>query len=332
MVRVCFILFLSLLIGCGSSVDDALDLAEGPERKPIDTSRLGVNAFGNDMRFGSPASQYRDIRDTLGLSFVRVLFNWDDDTQASPGSSLFYGFYDEIIDSVPSGVDVLIVMTGLPSWMVNPASWVDGNPRITFVERFVKKIVQRYGTRGRIIAFQIWNEPNMVANPDNTTLEVANNPDNYVELLAAAYTTIKDLAPSKLVLNASTTAINQNFPGSLDYNRGMRDAGAREFTDVWAIHYYGQQFENLIRKGGVADFLNSLNRIIWVTESGAMGLNNQLRYAEETWPYLREKIPGVDRIYIYQYSEATPGDVTYGLRNLATVSDLYVHLRERAAD
>ena len=38
-----------------------------------------------------------------------------------------------------------------------------------------------------------------------------------------------------LLYLGATTAINQNYSGTLDYNRGMRDAGAADIVDVWAV-------------------------------------------------------------------------------------------------
>jgi hypothetical protein len=134
-------------------------------------------------------------------------------------------------------------------------------------------------------------------------------------------------------VTAATTAINQNFPGSLDYNRAMRDAGAQQHADIWGINYYGKQYENLVRPGGVRDFANGLSLPIWVTESGAQGVNTQLAYGEEVWPYLTEQISKIQRIYAYQFTEDSSPDVTYGLRNLSSdrpVSDLYVWLRDRS--
>jgi hypothetical protein len=321
------------LCGCNSSVvKDAVDLIEGVPRKDIDTSILGVNAFANDSRFGSPAAQFLEVRDTLRLRYVRMLFNWDDGVQPGPGSPLNLSFYDDLIAALPSGVDALIVLTGAPSWMDDPSNWRGGNPRATFVDEFLKPVVARYGRNGRIRGFQVWNEPNMTANPDNITLGVAVDAAAYVELLARAHDVIREVAPGKLIVSAATTAINQNYSETLDYNRAMRDAGAQEFVDVWAIHYYGRQFENVLRSGGVQDFLNGLSRPIWVTESGAQGVNQQLAYGEQVWPFLVDQINNLERIYIYQFTEATPSDVTYGLRNTSAdlpVSDLYISLRDR---
>ena len=317
----------------GTDLDEALDLVEGIERKRIDTSRLAINAFVNDNRFGSIRSQFVEVRDTLGLRSVRVLFGWDNNVQPSPGAPINFSFYDDILKRLPQNMDALVVLTGVPGWMSDPANWQGGNPRTTFVESWVRPCLERYGSNGKVIGFQIWNEPNMASNPENSTLQMTNNAANYVELLASAYNVAENLAPNKMVLNAATTAINQKFPETLNYNKAMRDAGVLSFVDVYAFHYYGEQFENVIRGDGVRDFLNSLGVTLWITESGKQGVNSQLPYGERTWPFLREKISNIDRIYVYQFTEATPSGSTFGLRNLDPafpVSDLYVHLRERA--
>ena len=100
---------------------------------------------------------------------------------------------------------------------------------------------------------------------------------------------------------------------------------------MYAVHYYGRQFENVVRSNGVADFLNSIPKRIWVTETGAQGFNNQRSYARQVLPYLSEKVPSIDRFYIYQMYENTPAESTYGLRNPSSstaLSDLYLYLRD----
>ncbi|NDC38957.1 MAG: hypothetical protein EBZ48_13055 [Proteobacteria bacterium] len=215
--------------------------------------------------------------------------------------------------------------------MRSSANWIDGNPRTTFAERWVRPVVNRYRSNGRIVGWEIWNEPN-TSGEENQTMGFVSNPANYVEMLARSFSLSRDLAPSKLVLNAATSAINQSYPDNLNYNRGMRDASALSFTDRWNVHYYGKQYENVVRNGGVADFLNGLPKPIWVTESGIQGVNKQLEYAERVWPFLMDEIPGIERIYQYQFTESTAPANSFGLKNLSAdfpVSDLYIHLRDR---
>lgn len=329
-VRLFASLCLTLALGCNSSdVEEAVDIADGVPRKTVPQERLGVNAFANDSRFGTPSQQFNDVR-RLGLRWVRVLFSWDDNVQSSPSKAPFFGFYDDVLSAIPQDMKVLVILTGVPRWVNNSANWVGGSARSTFVDQWVRPVVERYKDDPRVEGFQIWNEPNMVENAMNSTLDVATSPTNYVEMLALAHNVIKDVAPDKLVVSAATTAINQNYPSSLDYNRAMRDAGAQNFLDVWGVHYYGKQFENVVRSNGVRDFLEGLSSRIWITESGERGVSSQLAYAEQVWPFLLDKIPEIERIYIYQYSEDESPATTYGLRNTSStpLSDLYVWLRD----
>lgn len=300
-------------------------------RKTIPYSLLGTNAFVNDSRFGTIRAQFNDVKSTLRLKKVRVLFSWNDQIQPTRTAQPYFTFYDQIINGLPSGTEALVIVTGVPSWMNNSVNWIDGDPRKTFVELWVKKVASRYGKRARVGGFQIWNEPNNPSFSENTTLDVLTKPDNYVDLLARSYSAVKAVAPTKKVVNAATTAIAQNFPGTLNYNKSLVSAGLLSFTDVFAIHYYGKNPERVLF-GGIEDFLKSISKPIWITETGAKGVNKQREYAERMLPFLKTRVAGIERIYLYQYTESTTADSTYGLRNLTagrTVSDLYITLRDR---
>jgi hypothetical protein len=339
------VIAVTLAMVCGTSVDRPAYAEPRSEisvrsslsllpRKTVNVANMGVSAFVNDQRFGTIRAQLREVRQTLGIRHIRVLFAWNDDVQPSPTSPPNFSFYDDIVSAIPSGTDALVIVTGVPSWMQDRRNWIGGNPRATFVELWAKKIFQRYGARGRISSWQIWNEPNMDENPDNVLLEINNSPANYVELLGLAYSASRQVAPRKKVVAAATTAINQDFPDTLQYNEEMQANGAESVSDIWAIHYYGTGFENVIFPGGIASFLNGVTKPIWLTESGAKGINAQRNYVERVWPFLGRFIPGIRRYYLYQFTEATPAESTYGLRNLTarlTVSDLYIYLRDRQA-
>ncbi len=322
------------LTGCNGGEDlldigeDLANLIEGIERKPIDRSRLGINAFGNKPEFGSPCNQFSDVSNNLKIKYFRVLFNWNSNVQNSLDSPVNFSFYDEIVDCLPQGSRALVVVNGLPDWMSNSDNWIDGDVNTTFVELWFKKVINRYKNRNKIDSFQVWNEPNMPNDPENEILGTTNNPIAYLDLLAKAKSASEMLGSNKLIVNAATTAIAQGFSETLDYNKELVANGVLNFVDVFAIHYYGQQFERLLA-GGIKDFLNEIPKTIWITESGIQGANKQLEYVEETWPFLRENVSGIDRIYHYQYASLTGADNAFGLRNLdGSNSDLYQFLAE----
>lgn len=319
-----------LATACGSS--DLLDLAfDPPEPKPLDISKVALNSFFANREFGTIGEQYNDITNTLGIRKLRILLPWTDGVQPTPDSALNYSFYDSILSQVPAGVEVVIVLAHTPSWMSDSSNWgFGGNPRTTFVERWVRPTIQRYaGSRG-INAWEIWNEPDLTVISSDAGLELT-NPDKYAEMLAYASNVVHDENPGALVVMAATQSIQQNFPTNLQYNKRLKELGVENFIDVWNVHYYGTRFESVVTESGVADFLNGVSRAIWVTESGAQGPNNQLNYTETAWPFLSEKIPGIQRFYYYQYASTEPAAQNYGLRTTDAnfpVSDLYVYLRD----
>lgn len=300
-------------------------------RRPLDKSRLGINAFANDPRFGSIRSQFREVRSTLGLRHVRMLFAWNDQVQPTPGSSPFFGFYDELARSLAPGQKAIVVLTGLPSWMRDSRNWIAGDPRRTYVEKWILPVVSRYRSNSKIAGWQFWNEPNDENNADNVTMDFVGEPDNYIDFFARASTASKNISPRKRVITAATTAIAQNYDETFQYNKDLVAGGILSMTDIFAVHFYGKSIELLLIPGGIGDFLKSLSRPVWITESGAQGVLKQRDYAQRIFPYLFKNFPQIKRVYIYQFTEDSDPATSYGLRTTSRrnpVSDLYTYLRD----
>ncbi|OVE80303.1 hypothetical protein BVY02_00780 [bacterium J17] len=337
-LTIIFLILLSLSSSsCGSSTDDIIDVIDTeldpPSRKTIDVSRMGVNNFFVNPEFGTIANQYLDIRDNLGISNIRVLFAATNDVIPTPDSGVNFAFFDDVIEAIPAGINVLVVLSHTPDWMADPANWIDGNPRTTWVEKFLRPVVERYSGRPGIIAWEVWNEPDLTVVASDTALGLE-DPNLYFDLLNQSVAVIRSTDPSKLILQAATESIQQSFPDKLDYNRVLRDLGAANLIDVWNIHYYGEQFEKVVISGGVADFLGSINKPIWITESGERGPNNQLAYVETAWPFLRDEINGISLIFYYEYGSPIPADINYGLYTTDPafpVSDLQLFLAGNAS-
>ena len=285
------------------------------------------NFFLNQEIFGSIDAQYTEIRGTLKIPFVRILIAWTDGMQPSPNSDLNFGFSDDILNAIPNGVDVLVVLTHTPSWMSNSANWIGGDPRATFVQKFLRPVVRRYAGKRGIIGWEIFNEPDLITVASDEVLGLK-DPANYFELLKQSHAAVRALDPTRLVVMAATISIQKDFPTPFNYNVALRDLGAQDYTDIWNVHFYGKQYDKL---SSIISFLNGLRVPIWVTESGEQGPNNQLAYVEEVWPFLTEKVPGIQRFYYYQFTGTEPVAQNFGLRTndpAFPVSDLYVELRD----
>ncbi len=325
----------SILLAGGLACSDAKDLLDlalsPPGRQPLQRELVGVNNFFvHQQHFGSIGQQYNDISGNLGVKHIRVLFAWSDEVQPTPGSTPDYSFYDDIASQAPSGVNLLVVLAHTPSWFTNPGTWADPNPRKAWIEQWLKPTIQRYGNNPRIIGFEIFNEPDLIILSQDEVLGLR-EPENYFEMLSESYIASKRIAPGKLAIMTATTSIQQSFPTTLRYNQRLRDLGAEGYTDVWNIHYYSSSYETIITSNGVGDFLNGIGKPIWVTESGKTGPNEQLAYVETAWPFLKSKIPSIERFYYYQYAETSPAEQNYGLRTTdpgSPVSDLYLFLRD----
>lgn len=302
---------------------------------PINKQTMGVNAFVNDSSFGTIEEQFDEVQNTLGLNHVRVLFNWNDQVQPTPTSPIDFSFYDSVAYSIPQGMDALVIINGLPTWMSDSSNWTNGDPRETFIQNWFKVVINRYAAYSRISAWEVWNEPNDNGNSQNITLGInmgtTNGAANYASMLSSAYNLSRSITPDKLVVSAATTSINQNYPNTLNYNKQMVTAGAENFCDKWGIHYYGKEYDHIYAPSGIKDFVNSLSKPLWLTESGAQGVDQQLQYVNETWSILEHAFDNLERLYYYQFTEATPPATTYGLRNLGPgqeYSDLYNYLAD----
>ncbi len=298
-------------------------------REKLKPKRLGANAFVNDPQFGSISSQFKDLKSNLGIRYVRVLFAWNDQVQPTPSSEPDFSFYDEIVSALPKHMRVLVILTGLPSWMSDSTNWINNDPSRTFLEQWVRVVVTRYRGNKKIRWWQLWNEPNNESNSDNQILGFDSSALEYLEMLAEGYSIIKDIQPKDKVVNAATTAINQGFPETLNYNQDLLDGGVEEFVDIFATHFYGTGILTFLTPGGGSDLLNTISKPIWITESGSQGLIGQLEYAERYFSLLFREVPNVKRVFIYQYTDGEDQQSSnYGLRTPFGNSDLYEYLED----
>ena len=175
------------------------------------------------------ATQALDTMNQLGVSWVRAFVRWDQIEPGGPGRWMpdALANLDELTAaSQLRGTKVVAVVTGAPQWANGSTDpYVPPRDPADF-RRFMNSLAAR--TRGRVAAWEIWNEPD-----EREFWHGQIGPQYYAPLLKAAYAGITAADPSALVLAAPSTGNNYEFLEGL-YANGAGDSfsGVAVHTDT----------------------------------------------------------------------------------------------------
>jgi hypothetical protein len=176
----------------------------------------------------------------MGFNWLKQQIEWKRFEADAPGRIDWPGM-DEIVSAAGSrGVNVLFSVVNAPGWAREPGfdGSVGGPPQDpqTYAN-FAGAIAGRFcGTA--LKAIEVWNEQNLHYEWGNKPL----NPGEYVQLLAAAYNSIKTACPAMIVVGGALTPAGNNLPYAMDdftYLEEMFKAGANSYMDVVGSHPSG---------------------------------------------------------------------------------------------
>jgi polysaccharide biosynthesis protein PslG len=175
-----------------------------------------------------------------GFGWVKQTFAWRDIEGAGKGQ-FEWERPDRIVDQIQQyGLKLLVRVDSQPEWAGGkyPENGPPNNMQ-DFAD-FVKTLATRY--KGRIAAYQIWNEPNLNVPGRSEWGGKAPNPTEYTTMLKAAYAAVKSADPDALVVSAGlapTTRSDDVAMPDLKFLQGMYDAGAKEYFDLLGAHAAG---------------------------------------------------------------------------------------------
>lgn len=169
------------------------------------------------------------------------------------------------------GIDVLFTLYGTPAWAssrpdlkgVNQAYGESALPKdIADWENYVRTVVRRY--RGRISAYELWNEPRVREVDGEKALFSATE---LVELGKVAYRVIKEEDPDARL----TTPTMDGGEGGIRRLDACLSAGGNKCADIVSFHYYGlpediPRYHFSLKRMLVKYRMQSLP--VWNTESG----------------------------------------------------------------
>ena len=176
---------------------------------------------------------------TLDFNWVKQSFAWRDIEPIEKGKFDWYR-PDLIVEMVEgAGLDLLVRIDRQPFWS-QEEDWppLENAPPADLQDfaDFCGILAERF--RGRIAAYQVWNEPNL----SREWGDDPPSPAEYTELLKVCYEAIKESDPEAIVVSAGLAPTGTGLPLAMpdvDFLEGMYDAGAAEYFDVLGINAPG---------------------------------------------------------------------------------------------
>ncbi len=177
----------------------------------------------------------RDLKlvEDAGFRWVKQEFAWREIEPVQKGD-FDWSRTDRIMNQIDAhGLKVIIRLGVQPEWAGGGFPEVGPPDNLQDFADFATAVATRY--KGRIDAYQIWNEPNLAR-------EWGNRPPNaaeYTELLKVAYKAIKAVDPFPIVISAGMAPTTRNDDVARPdtyYVQEMYDAGAKPFFDALGAH------------------------------------------------------------------------------------------------
>jgi len=204
-----------------------------PKPPRMDSPEYGMQAF----LWWRPETADRDLGliKEAGFGWVKQNFGWRDIEGA--GKGIFdWSRTDRIVEQAEKyGLKLAVRVDYQPSWA---GGGQPNGPPDDYDDYgdFLYALASRY--RGRISAYEVWNEPNLAREWGGEPP----NPAEYVALLKVAYKAIKRADPQALVISAGltpTTRWDEVAMPDVEYLKRVYAAGAKPYFDVLGAHGAG---------------------------------------------------------------------------------------------
>jgi hypothetical protein len=220
-------------------------------RAPADSASQAPPAVGMNVFLEQevePVKRQRslDLLQAAGITWIRQELPWEqiepvakgDTTDPSFGGPTWAKFDDIVERASASGMQLVLRLDTSPRWALPPDATDGLSPPVNYDDYFdfVSQVATRY--RGKVAAYQVWNEPNLTSEWGHKPPDAA----AYARLLAGASSRIRAADPNAAVVMAAlspTLTENSDALNELVYLQQLYDSGARGSFDVLALQAYG---------------------------------------------------------------------------------------------
>ncbi len=172
-----------------------------------------------------------------GFTWVKQRFEWRY-IEGNGKGRFEWNEPDRLMKAIADkGLKLVVRLDNQPNWARADSIFPQSGPpdRMSDWVDFVTAVATRY--RGRVDAYEIWNEPNLAAEWGRTP-----SAREYTELLQASYKAIKQADPKATVISAGlspTTETSDRARPDVVFLREMYEAGAKGSFDLLGIHAPG---------------------------------------------------------------------------------------------
>ncbi len=243
MQRLTFIilLFALFLVGCERNTAVSEPATISPENQYFQSPEYGIH-LNQWWRVDDLYPRDLQFTNDIGFGWVKQSIPWRDVEGHNKGE---YNWYhpDQIVQHTEdAGLKLLVRIDRQPLWSVQgflPSEAITENqPPYNYQDfgDFCGAMAERY--KGRIAAYQVWNEPNLSREWGN----VSPDPVAYTELLKVCYEAIKAHDSEAIVISAGLAPTGTPPPAAMpdvEFLQGMYDAGASDYFDVLGLNAPG---------------------------------------------------------------------------------------------
>ncbi|MDR0598905.1 MAG: hypothetical protein LBG84_02315 [Treponema sp.] len=223
---------------------------------PPEPAQIPEDFFGVSPDRSPLEKEDFDLLDQLGTVWTRTTLRWSS-VEPREGTWNFQHADNYVSKTVSAGKKLVYILGFDNPWLYQDRrEHRDMTDReIPYFLAYTEQVVSRY--RGKVAAFEIWNEPNWVF--------WKGSDEHFFALSRAAAAKARETDPHAVILAGSTARFSRRF------TRGMIAAGALEHTDGFSIHPYSLSPRGTIRQ---VDKLRKLldkadyRKPIWITEAG----------------------------------------------------------------
>ncbi|MBN1248315.1 MAG: hypothetical protein JXC32_11705 [Anaerolineae bacterium] len=221
----------------------------------VDSPGYGVNIH---LWWDEWAAIRRDwpLVQDAGFTWVKQRVAWLDVEGAGPGRYEWRAA-DLIVDQAEDlGINLVLRIDHPPAWAipVTPEGGAADLPvSLEALADFCSVMATRY--RGKVRAYQVWNEPNLAREWGG----LVPDPAGYVEVLRTCYVAIKQADPQALVISAGLAPTGSAPPDAIpdrEYLVGMYEAGAASYYDLLGLNAPGYKAPPEISPDEAADPAN----------------------------------------------------------------------------